>query len=215
MARTSPHSISLWVHNSVRNVTASTTDVYEQLPYLHWDTIESAREYKSAVNRATPLPDCLDGSLREAEAGSFLAHLQEHPDTYHPRRTLDQFYYSHMENTEARDEDQVVTRRTRDGSPYEGTLIMVDQLWLHFWIVETDKEEVFSSRILTAFPYTNYARRNITPEYTTLRTCSNWLSGISRPNTGRRMTSNVPPLSLLPSYLGQCSLHCQLLIKIN
>lgn len=88
--------------------------------------------------------------------------MRHDPDTYHPRRTLDQFYFSHAKNTDERDRDQVVSRQTlNDGSPGGQKMIMVDQIWLRLWIVELPKYNSMvcvSSRLLTAFPYTSYAR---------------------------------------------------------
>ncbi|TAQ87980.1 hypothetical protein B7494_g3667 [Chlorociboria aeruginascens] len=51
----------------------------------------------------------------------------------HGRRTLDQSYYWKLENTEPRDEDQVVYRGTRAGKDIGRTtrVTMVDQLWLY------------------------------------------------------------------------------------
>jgi hypothetical protein len=51
----------------------------------------------------------------------------------HPRRTLDQSYYWKLEDTRARDRDQVVYRGTRTGKDPRRTtrVIMVDQLWLY------------------------------------------------------------------------------------
>jgi len=47
------------------------------------------------------------------------------------RRSLDQYFYTHLTSTSQRDSDQVVYRYTRDNSP-EPKIFMVDQLWL--WI---------------------------------------------------------------------------------
>lgn len=47
-----------------------------------------------------------------------------------PRRTLDQYFYSHLDNTAHRDKDQVVYRYTKDEEP---KIFMVDQMWL--WII--------------------------------------------------------------------------------
>jgi hypothetical protein len=58
----------------------------------------------------------------------------------HPRRTLDQFYYSHLPDTSERDGDQTVTRMTA-GDPGGPKLIMVDQLWM--WIIDESKDENF------------------------------------------------------------------------
>lgn len=47
-----------------------------------------------------------------------------------PRRTLDQYFYSHLDNTARRDKDQVVYRYTKNEEP---KIFMVDQMWL--WII--------------------------------------------------------------------------------
>jgi len=52
------------------------------------------------------------------------------------RRTLDQYYYTHLVNTAGRDSDQVVLRYTRQTSP-EPKIFMVDQLWL--WILNNGR----------------------------------------------------------------------------
>ncbi|TVY16365.1 Ankyrin repeat domain-containing protein [Lachnellula arida] len=49
-----------------------------------------------------------------------------------PRRTLDQYFYTHLESTSQRDADQVVYRYTRRTTS-EAKIFMVDQLWL--WIL--------------------------------------------------------------------------------
>ena len=52
-----------------------------------------------------------------------------------PRRTLDQYFYTHLESTSQRDADQVVYRYTLGTS--EAKIFMVDQLWL--WILNEGK----------------------------------------------------------------------------
>lgn len=49
---------------------------------------------------------------------------------FQPRRTLDQYFYSHLDNTAHRDKDQVVYRYTRNE---DAKIFMVDQMWL--WII--------------------------------------------------------------------------------
>lgn len=49
---------------------------------------------------------------------------------FQPRRTLDQYFYSHLDNTAHRDRDQVVYRWTQSDRP---KIFMVDQMWL--WII--------------------------------------------------------------------------------
>ncbi|KAH8774561.1 hypothetical protein F5883DRAFT_15667 [Diaporthe sp. PMI_573] len=52
---------------------------------------------------------------------------------FQPRRTLDQYFYSHLDNTARRDQDQVVFRYTRNQG---AKIFMVDQMWL--WIINGD-----------------------------------------------------------------------------
>ena len=63
------------------------------------------------------------------------ASLPEPFESYHPRRTLDQFYYSRLERTDERDNDQVASKQTKE-SPLGAKMIMVDQLWLGLWLSE-------------------------------------------------------------------------------
>lgn len=50
-----------------------------------------------------------------------------------PRRTLDQYFYTHLGSTRQRDKDQVVLRYTYRTPDTEPKLFMVDQLWV--WII--------------------------------------------------------------------------------
>lgn len=50
------------------------------------------------------------------------------------RRTLDHYYYSHLESTSRRDSDQVVQRYTSKFIDVDPKMFMVDQLWL--WILD-------------------------------------------------------------------------------
>ncbi|MBE3050004.1 hypothetical protein IMZ48_47385 [Candidatus Bathyarchaeota archaeon] len=64
----------------------------------------------------------------------------------HPRRTLDQFFYSTLPETSVRDRDQVVSKNT--GTSRGGKkMVMVDQMWL--WVVESADHE---TAVLTCFP---------------------------------------------------------------
>ncbi|KAG4434243.1 hypothetical protein IFR05_010262 [Cadophora sp. M221] len=81
------------------------------------------------------------------------AYLPLHGHRHHVRRTLDQFYYIGMEDTEGRDINQVVQRYAVKGldkidKDYENVLlqsklIMVDQLWL--WVLG-------QNTVITSFP---------------------------------------------------------------
>ncbi|KLU81147.1 hypothetical protein MAPG_00242 [Magnaporthiopsis poae ATCC 64411] len=72
-------------------------------------------------------------------------HLHEKPPL-HIRRTLDQYYFLTLEDTSARDRDQVVYRETRAGRAFHSRstrVVMVDQLWL--WVLD-------DHTIITSFP---------------------------------------------------------------
>jgi hypothetical protein len=58
----------------------------------------------------------------------------------HIRRTLDQSYFLTLDDTAARDKDQVVYRATKQGKSIycrNTRVVMVDQLWL--WILDGSK----------------------------------------------------------------------------
>ncbi|KAH7309885.1 hypothetical protein B0I35DRAFT_440765 [Stachybotrys elegans] len=64
----------------------------------------------------------------------------------HVRRTLDQYYFSTLDDTSERDRDQVVYRETRGSRSLHSRtarVVMVDQLWL--WILD-------DNTIITSFP---------------------------------------------------------------
>lgn len=80
---------------------------------------------------------------------------------YHPRRTLDQFAYPRLKDTTARDADQTISRLTQSkDSPDAAKMIMVDQLWLSFWMeIYTNRPteyRVSRSTIVSSFPDTSY-----------------------------------------------------------
>ena len=97
------------------------------MPYLHWESLVDGVSRKSIVRNI------------ELEKLSTGAYLQEryleasitNPSPMHIRRTLDQYYYYQLKNTDERDSDQVVTRYAASEFPArDPPIIMVDQLWL-------------------------------------------------------------------------------------
>ncbi|CZT41654.1 uncharacterized protein RSE6_01413 [Rhynchosporium secalis] len=86
-------------------------------------------------------------------------HLHKNPPL-HARRTLDQSYYWKLQNTDGRDEDQVVYRETKRGRNISRTsrIIMVDQLWLYILddskllklLIQRDAN--LSDTIISSFP---------------------------------------------------------------
>ncbi|MCJ1353318.1 MAG: hypothetical protein MMC33_003303 [Icmadophila ericetorum] len=99
--------------------------------------------------------------LYNTQSGEFSEKDEKHlimsyPDHLHPRRTLDQFYYYMLDDTEERDKSQVVYKwgqkaRTSRWSSHKTTfsadpyIMMVDQLWL--WVVD-------DFTVITSFPET-------------------------------------------------------------
>ncbi|KAL2800208.1 hypothetical protein BJX66DRAFT_291497 [Aspergillus keveii] len=128
------------------------------LPYLHWDTYWNLLQRRKLIEerlrqgRSRPVPDEISRSSLESKLiWKFLGN--EPP--IHIRRTLDQFGYPNLRSTVARDDDQMLYKRTRkavnlhdelgttDPIQYglnpqptfvDGKVLMVDQLWL--WIVD-------------------------------------------------------------------------------
>ncbi|KAL2872542.1 uncharacterized protein BJX67DRAFT_11888 [Aspergillus lucknowensis] len=137
------------------------------LPYLHWDTYWNLLQRRKVIEtrlrqgRSRPVPDDISGSNLESKLiWKFLGN--EPP--IHIRRTLDQFGYPNLRSTVARDDDQMLWKRTRksvnlndelgsstsgqdrsEAQPtfVDGKVLMVDQLWL--WIVD-------QKTVVTFFP---------------------------------------------------------------
>jgi hypothetical protein len=100
------------------------------IPFVHWETEESRAEMNYVMetirqgrkndldnmdNLNLPqrcIPDLKDIQKHPGWCKNekmLCAYLYHHPPV-HARRTLDQFYYHMLENTEERDQDQVITR---------------------------------------------------------------------------------------------------------
>jgi hypothetical protein len=75
----------------------------------------------------------------DPHAKLFRANIHNDPPM-HPRRTLDQYYFSTLKDTTSRDKDQVVyrgTKKEKSDWEHEPRIVMVDQLWL--WILDDSK----------------------------------------------------------------------------
>lgn len=59
------------------------------------------------------------------------------------RRTLDHYFYSHLESTSRRDGDQVIQRYTSRFMNVKSKMFMVDQLWI--WILDDSKRMLIIS----------------------------------------------------------------------
>ena len=147
----------------------STILIITDLDQLHWDTYRNLIQRRKVVEdrlnqgRSRPVPYRIDKSSLEAKL--IWQYLGCEPPI-HFRRTLDQFGYPNLRSTIARDDDQMLWKRTRkpariddqlreyleatnddpESEPTEfmdGNVLMVDQLWL--WIVDR-------KTIVTFFP---------------------------------------------------------------
>ncbi|EAU30042.1 conserved hypothetical protein [Aspergillus terreus NIH2624] len=137
------------------------------IPYLHWDTYWNLLQRRKVVEerlrqgRSRPAPDHVAESTLESKL--IWKFLGSEPPI-HIRRTLDQYGYPNLRSTVARDDDQMLWKRTKktinlsdelrnsilDKDPSEssnifidGKVLMVDQLWL--WIVD-------QKTVVTFFP---------------------------------------------------------------
>jgi hypothetical protein len=110
------------------------------MPYLHWDTRRCFND------RAKFMEDISEGKHRipqglEEQRKSLYEITHDYLNegsSLHPRRSLDQFFYSHLSDTTTRDNDQVVSKHTIWG-PGGPKMVMVDQLWL--WVIKPVESE--------------------------------------------------------------------------
>ncbi|KAI0485681.1 hypothetical protein F4859DRAFT_528642 [Xylaria cf. heliscus] len=112
------------------------------MPIFGFEEYENRDRFNSAIRNS---PNVRDES-------SLLINAYSKSDKYplHLRRTLDQFTYYMLENTKARDNDQVMLKWAKNhkhpSSPErlneDAPILMVDQLWL--WVLE-DGHTVISS----------------------------------------------------------------------
>jgi hypothetical protein len=83
--------------------------------------------------RETGTPYLTTDLLNENLIKAYLVSSEDKPmPPLQLRRTLDQYFYTHLKNTSQRDSDQVVYKHTK--LTFEPKIFMVDQLWL--WILD-------------------------------------------------------------------------------
>ncbi|KAJ5084071.1 hypothetical protein NUU61_008650 [Penicillium alfredii] len=164
------HSRQLDVAQGTTTGTTEDPQMALYVPYLHWDSYRNVLQRRKVIEerlrqgRSRPVPGRISRTSLEAQL--IWKYLGCEPPI-HFRRTLDQFGYPNLRSTVARDDDQMLWKRTRrstrvddqlreyleaapddgeDSDPdgfMDGNVLMVDQLWL--WIVD-DKT------IVTFFP---------------------------------------------------------------
>ncbi|PYH43161.1 uncharacterized protein BP01DRAFT_301792 [Aspergillus saccharolyticus JOP 1030-1] len=137
------------------------------VPYLHWDTYSNLVHRRKMVEerlkqgRFRPVPHNISTASLESK---LIWKLLGNEPPIHIRRTLDQFGYPNLRSTVARDDDQMLWKRTKKkvnlsefnsallvednsgntGPFMDGKVLMVDQLWL--WIVD-------ERTVVTFFPH--------------------------------------------------------------
>ncbi|KAH7066089.1 hypothetical protein BKA63DRAFT_155094 [Paraphoma chrysanthemicola] len=127
------------------------------LPYLHWDSVgcftQRAKYFSST--RSGIVGNVPDNLSEEAKATYEIMRKDMQTASIHPRRSLDQFYYSSLPETSSRDQDQILSKYSPRGGRGGKKMIMVDQLWLWFMEAHDSTSEVpgeIKTSILTSFP---------------------------------------------------------------
>jgi hypothetical protein len=86
------------------------------------------------------------GRFKGIHGSQFEIELKESNSKFHPRRTLDQYYYPSLHETVLRDVDQTISKWTgthaeenlgKELAVGDSQMIMVDQLWC--WVIDGSK----------------------------------------------------------------------------
>lgn len=117
------------------------------MPYISWDEYRNFRALASVYDHfqsEKPQPALQDHTSHRQTTEAALAQFltPRSGRSLHPRRTLDQFYYSSLIDTSSRDRDQTTSRWTGSSVGAEGhtsaaddsLLMMIDQVWC--WVFD-------------------------------------------------------------------------------
>ncbi|RYO95467.1 hypothetical protein DL762_000029 [Monosporascus cannonballus] len=136
-----------WFHLPVNNM------AWVELPYMNWDSYGDFCSLRRVYTdqRVTPGSSTQNTATTRVTMQRDLARYLDETLPLHPRRTLDQFYYSSLTNTATRDVDQTISKWTGSNLDEEGRaaavtdslMVMVDQLWC--WVLD-------EKTILSFFP---------------------------------------------------------------
>lgn len=129
------------------------------MPYLHWETEDNLNEMKRIIKQHEAAKGRISNDGQndtEHEKSSDYFKMQElvkaYLDDTHPlhiRRTLDQFYYHTLKDTDVRDRDQTGSRYHKKFQlPGKNIITMVDQLWL--WVLPGFGNS--PATVITSFP---------------------------------------------------------------
>jgi Mg2+ and Co2+ transporter CorA len=134
-----------------------------RMPYLHWSKSEDQVERSEALERFSNYRVLQNIYKQTRKNGSnflstaSLGDCEDDPMAlrYHPRRTLDQYYYRSID-TKARDIDQIIYHGT-----YSRNVLMVDQLWIYVTSPDT---------VVTFFPENDQTQPNSVYKFADLKT---------------------------------------------
>ncbi|KAF2110783.1 hypothetical protein BDV96DRAFT_635365, partial [Lophiotrema nucula] len=148
-----PHAKFMRPHRQAFASTPSGSKLLHDLvlfmPFLHWDFNCFRLRRKEALkelqdqhqvspqfdrNLIKSLLSLKQGDKISAEQCLVIDYFQDTYRSLHLRRTLDQYYYSTLEDTESRDISQVSSRYQEKTRSSIKTMTMVDQLWL--WVLQ-------------------------------------------------------------------------------
>jgi hypothetical protein len=113
------------------------------MPYLTFSAPGSLPK-EAKTPKDGNFPECENHPTGSNEAVNALNLHKELMKAYkeqvvHESRTLDQYYYSCLPNTDHRDDDQVVTRYFKLKGGVKRRMLRVDQLWL--WVIDESAHE--------------------------------------------------------------------------
>ena len=106
------------------------------MPYIHWELQVDQQERHNMIQAMSRNERYRRKKDLSRTQSTELSLLETHLDTDRPlhiRRTLDQYFYTSLKSTTARDDDQVVYRYAKKELGIgvdELPIMMVDQLWL-------------------------------------------------------------------------------------
>lgn len=101
------------------------------MPFIQQEAIRRVVEIGVAVKKKRA-PQLKSTAAHELETGTPETMLKSAYPDLHVQRSPDQFFYTGMEDTMERDQDQIISKLQHRRMTEEPTIIVVDQLWL--WI---------------------------------------------------------------------------------
>lgn len=125
------------------------------MPFLHWDINGSRLQRQLGSNDVPTInPKTGKATTHPYSPGTIpvrdliTQYYNNDDHSLHMRRSLDQYYYHTLLDTEDRDESQVITRYQKSQDSFSRAITMVDQLWL--WVLKGSKGK--PDMVITCFP---------------------------------------------------------------